>query len=78
MKERLFEESGKDSIPVGKFDSDQVNHSPGRMKALSVATKKLAGGGTHFEFISKLFFFFGMATVFVVAIFIVVAGIKLG
>ena len=28
------------------FDSDQGNHSPGTMKALSVSTQRLAGGGT--------------------------------
>ena len=34
----------QDSIPVSKFDSDQVNHSLGAMKALSVSTQRLAGG----------------------------------
>ena len=30
----------QDFIPVSKFDSDQVNHSPGTMKALSVSTQR--------------------------------------
>ena len=33
-------------IPVNKFHSDQVNHSLGTMKALSVSTHRRAGGGT--------------------------------
>ena len=36
----------QDFIPVSKFDSDQVNHSLGTMKALSVSTQRRAGGGT--------------------------------
>ena len=35
----------QDFIPVNMFDSDQVNQSPGTMKALSVSTQRLAGGG---------------------------------
>ena len=33
-------------IPVSKFDSDQVKHSLGTMKALSVSTQRRAGSGT--------------------------------
>ena len=36
----------QDSIPVSKFDNDQVNHSPGTMKELKESTPKLDGDGT--------------------------------
>ena len=43
---KSLEKMTQDFIPVSKFDSDQVNHSPGTMKALSVSTHRQAGGGT--------------------------------
>ena len=36
----------QDFIPGSKFDNDQLNHSLGTMKALSVSTQRRAGGGT--------------------------------
>ena len=36
----------QDFIPGSKFDSDQINHSLGTMKALCVSTQRQADGGT--------------------------------
>ena len=36
----------QDFVPMSKFDSDQVNHSLGKMKDLSESTPKLDGDGT--------------------------------
>ena len=35
----------RDSIPVGKFDNDQVNDSPGTVEDLHESTRKLDGNG---------------------------------
>ena len=39
----------QDSIPVSKFDNDQVNHSLGTMKELRESTRKLEGHGIFFQ-----------------------------
>ena len=39
----------QDSIPVSKFDNDQVKRSPGTMKELKKSTPKLDGDGIFLQ-----------------------------
>ena len=43
---KSLEKRTQDSIPVSKFDNDQVNHLPGTMKEMKESTPERDGDGT--------------------------------